>query len=375
MKFLHTADWHLGKALFGRSLLEDQRWFLEDWFLPLVDREHPDAVVLAGDIFDRQIPPVEAVGLFDGFLRALCAREVPLIAVTGNHDGAERLSMGASLLRASGVVLATRPADLYAPYTLEAGAEKVCFHTLPYCEPAAARALLGDEDIRTADGAVRALLQKARPLPGACNVLVAHCFAAGGAVGASENPAFVGPASQVGLDSFAPFDYVALGHLHGAQKAGPGRYAGSPLKYSFDEAGQKKGVVRVTVEGGAVRAQVIPLTPPRDVRRVRGEFDGLLAQAKAAPSEDYLFAALTDPKPVYQPVDRLRPYWPNLLSVASECLLAQGAGENDALRREMRRRRVDDGTIFAEFLRQVCGTEATAEDLALFSQAGKEEDA
>lgn len=374
MLFLHTADWHLGKALFGHSLLEDQRWFLEAYFLPLIDREHPDAVVLAGDIFDRQIPPVEAVALFDSFLRAMATRHVPLIAITGNHDSAARLSLGASLLRGAGVVLATRPEDLYTPYTLEKGGERVCFYTLPYCEPAAARALLGDADIRTADDAFRALLAKAVPAPDACNVLVTHCFAAGGQAGASENPAFVGPTSQVGLDCFAPFDYVALGHLHGAQKAGPGRYAGSPLAYSFDEEGQQKGVTRVTVEQGEVRTEVLPIKPPRAVRRVRGEFEALLAQAKAAPSADYLFATLTDPMPVYQPVDRLRPYWPNLLSVASECLLAGGQGEDTALQRAMRRRRVDDETVFAEFLRQICGTEATEEDRVLFRAASKEEE-
>ena len=180
MLFLHTADWHLGKALFGHSLLEDQRWFLEAHFLPLIDREHPDAVVLAGDIFDRQIPPVEAVALFDSFLRAMAARHVPLIAITGNHDSAARLSLGASLLRGAGVVLATRPEDLYTPYMLEKDGERVCFYTLPYCEPAAARALLGDADIRTADDAFRALLAKIVPAPDACNVLVTHCFAAGG---------------------------------------------------------------------------------------------------------------------------------------------------------------------------------------------------
>ena len=129
----------------------------------------------------------------------------------------------------------------------------------------------------------------------------------------------------------------------------------------------------MTVEQGEVRAEVLPIKPPRAVRRVRGEFEALLSQAKAAPSEDYLFATLTDPMPVYQPVDRLRPYWPNLLSVASECLLAGGQGEDTALRRAMRRRRVDDETVFAEFLRQICGTEATDADRVLFRAASKEE--
>lgn len=376
MELLHTADWHLGKALYGRSLLEEQRWFVLEWFLPLVEREQPDAVLLAGDIFDRQVPPVEAVTLFDTFLNRLAQLQIPLVAVTGNHDSARRLSLGSALLRRQGVVLATKPEDVWSPYTIETKDGPLCCYTLPYCDPAAAREALGAEndDIHTMDEAFRALLARVQPAPDAANILVTHCFAAGGEVGASESPAFVGGSSQVGLDCFAPFAYTALGHLHGAQKAGSGRYAGSPLKYSFDEAGQKKGVVRITLENGNTTTEVIPIVPQHDVRVLRGEFDTLLAEAKNSPSEDFLFAQLTDMHPVYQPVDRLRPYYPNLLGISSEWLLSGGGQEDDSFRREMRQRRVSEDEIFAAFLQQVCGTEPTEQDTVLFHEVMKEEE-
>lgn len=376
IKLLHTADWHLGKALYGRSLLEEQRWFVLEWFLPLVKKEKPDAVLLAGDIFDRQVPPVEAVTLFDTFLNRLAQLQIPLVAVTGNHDSARRLSLGSALLRRQGVVLATKPEDVWSPYTIETKDGPLCCYTLPYCDPAAAREALGAENdtIHTMDEAFRALLARVQPELDAVNILITHCFAAGGEVGASESPAFVGGSSQVGLDCFKPFAYTAFGHLHGAQKAGSGRYAGSPLKYSFDEAGQKKGVVRITLENGNTTAEVIPIVPQHDVRVLRGEFDTLLAEAKNSPSEDFLFAQLMDMHPVYQPVDRLRPYYPNLLGISSEWLLSGGGQEDDSFRREMRQRRVSEDEIFAAFLQQVCGTEPTEQDTVLFHEVMKEEE-
>lgn len=373
MYLLHTADWHLGKALFGRSLLEDQAYFLLEWLLPLLDRERPDAVLLAGDVFDRQVPPTEAVLLFDEFLRGLQARNLPLLAVTGNHDGEKRLSLGTSFLRREGVVLATRPQDLDTPYVLKTKAgESARFYFLPYCTPAAAREVLGDDSIHTQNDAYRALLGRLELPDDLPNVLITHCFAAGSTAGASENPAFVGPASQVGLDCFSPFSYVALGHLHRPQKAGPGRYAGAPLAYSFDEEGQEKSVTRVFLEHGAVHCEELPFVPPRRVRRVRGLFAELLAQAQAAPSEDYLFVSLTDPAPVYQPLDRLRPYWPNVLTVANECFLHMGTGETAQLREEIRQHRAGDEAVFRAFLKEICGEEATDADLKHFAKTQKE---
>ena len=374
MKFLHTADWHLGKALYGRSMLEEQSWFLLHWLLPLLEREKPDAVLLAGDIFDRQVPPVEAVTLFNTFLNAISQLQIPLIAVTGNHDSAQRLSLGTSLLRKQGVVLATRPEDVWCPYTIVTKEGPFCFYTLPYCDPAAARAALQQEDDgpRTMDEAFRALLARVKPDPAVQNVLITHCFAAGGQVSASESPAFVGGSSQVGLDCFEPFDYVALGHLHGPQKAGCGRYSGSPLKYSFDEEKQKKSAVMVTLKEHHAETELFPIVPPHDVRILRGTFEELLTDAQKAPSEDYLLVQLTDEYPIYQPVDRLTPYYPNLLGVSSEYLLSGGGEEDDCFRREMRQHRVSDEQIFTAFLEQICCTEPTEQDLALFQKVMKE---
>ncbi|QKO30024.1 exonuclease SbcCD subunit D [Caproicibacterium lactatifermentans] len=375
MKLLHTADWHLGKALYGRSMLEEQKWFLMQWLLPLIEQEKPDAVLLAGDIFDRQVPPVEAVELLNTFLCGLAQQGVPLVAVSGNHDSARRLSLGTSLLRREKVVLATRPEEVWIPYTIQTADGPLCCYTLPYCEPAAARqALQVQEDgPRTMDTAFRALLARVHLDPTAKNVLITHCFAAGGRISASENPAFVGGSSQVGLDCFAPFDYVALGHLHASQKAGTGRYAGSPLKYSFDEADQKKGVTLVTLDSTGTHTQVVAIIPPHDVRVLSGRFEELLAAAKETPSKDYLQVRLTDTSPVFQPMDQLRTYYPNLLHLSSDWLLSAGDGEDSAFCREMRCRRVSDEQIFTAFLQQICGTEPTEQDLALFRKEMKKE--
>lgn len=367
MKILHTADWHLGKSLYGRSLLEDQKWFLNSFLLPLLEREHPDALVVAGDLFDRQVPPVEAITLLDDFYTQLHKMGILLIAVAGNHDSAKRLSLGSTLLRESGIILATRPEELFHPIELTTASGKICFWTLPFCEPAQIRELLGQEEIHSMDEAFRAMIEKVEPKEDAVNVLVTHCFAAGGQIGASESPAFVGGSAQVGTDLFEKFDYTALGHLHGPQKAGKGRYSGSPLTYSFDEANQKKSVTMVEWKNGGQEITEIPVCPPNKVRVISGNFEELLEEAKENPSEDYLFAELCDTKPIYLPLDQLRPYYPNLLGLSSQWLLSKGEGDNQKLREQIHHR-ADDLTIFEEFMEQICGIEADEEDKKLIQK-------
>lgn len=375
MRILHTADWHLGKMLYGRSLLEDQSYFVNRVFLPLVEREHPDLILLAGDVFDRPIAPVEAIRLFDRFVEETYRIGVPLAVISGNHDGADRMTLGAPLLRENGVAIAAKLEDVFRPVRLPG---PVHCYLLPYFEPAQARQLLGVE-ARGFQEAYRAVLDKVREqfVPGAVNVLAAHCFVMGGETSASESPTFVGGSSEVSPACFAGFSYVALGHLHRAQKAGPnGRYAGSPLKYSFDEAEHRKSVTMVTLEEGTVYTEQIPVEPLRDLRNLSGTMEALLELGKSMPSEDYLYAELLDEAPVYMPMDRLRPYFPNLLGIHSQWLSHMGTGENAGLREQLLHRKTDDAAIFASFLQQICGTEADDADRALFLQAmqGRRED-
>jgi exonuclease SbcD len=260
--------------------------------------------------------------------------------------------------------LATRPEELFHPIELTTASGKICFWTLPFCEPAQIRELLGQEEIHSMDEAFRAMIEKVEPKEEAVNVLVTHCFAAGGQIGASESPAFVGGSAQVGTDLFEKFDYTALGHLHGPQKAGKGRYSGSPLTYSFDEANQKKSVTMVEWKNSGQEVTEIPVCPPNRVRVISGNFEELLQEAKENPSEDYLFAELCDTKPIYLPLDQLRPYYPNLLGLSSQWLLSKGEGDNQKLREQIHHR-ADDLTIFEEFMEQICGIEAEEEDKKL----------
>lgn len=370
MKLFHTSDWHLGRMLYGRSLLEDQQWFLEQVFLPAVEREKPACVLLAGDVYDRQIAPVEALKLFDSTLSRLVALGTKVCIISGNHDGAQRMALLKGALRQSGVYFATELADAFAPVMLEQGEEKLQLFLLPYFDAAQAREFLGDDSLRGEGACLEALLQRLVPLfaPDAGHVLVSHCFAAGSHTSDSESTLFVGGSGQVPPSLFDPFDYAALGHLHGPQKAGEkGRYSGSPLKYSVDEAQQQKGYVQLCWDGTSFQEQFVPCTPLHDVRRIQGVFADLLAAGEQSPCPDYVELVLTDQAPVLLAAQRLQPFYPRLLSVSNPWAAADAAGERAAKLQGQ-----DDFTVFSSFLQEVCQTTPDEEDEALFREVLEE---
>lgn len=369
MKLFHTSDWHLGRMLYGRSLLEDQRWFLRQVFLPAVERECPRCVIIAGDVYDRQIAPVEAIALFDETLSRLMELGAQVCVIAGNHDGAGRMALLKSALRHSGVFFATALEDAFSPVVIEEQGQKVQLFLLPYFDTAQAREFLGEESLRGEGPCTLALLEKMKPLflPGAAHVLVSHCFAAGSQTSDSESTLFVGGSGQVPTAAFDPFDYAALGHLHGPQKAGAkGRYSGSPLKYSVDEEHQKKGYVQLEWDGREMASQFVPCGALRDVRRVKGLFQELLAAGEQSPCQDYVELVLEDKSPVMLAAERLRPFYPNLLAVSNPWMAATATGERAAKLQGQ-----DEATVFASFLKEVCQLEATPEDLALFQEVLK----
>ncbi|MGI6269185.1 MAG: exonuclease SbcCD subunit D [Candidatus Howiella sp.] len=366
MKLIHTSDWHLGRIIYGRSLIEDQRYFAEHFFLNLLEAERPDAVILAGDLFDRQIAPVEALRLFDALVTEICGnRRIPVIAVSGNHDGADRLGLGGALLGKAGLHITSR-LDPYAPPVVLPGRPEVHIYTLPYFDPAMARDCLKDEELRGFPAAYAAVLEilRARLDSNAFNILVAHCFVAGAETSESESPLFIGGSGEVPGSLFNGFDYVALGHLHRAQTLGERiRYSGSPLKYSFDEEHHKKSVTVLEV-GDTVTIRPIPVVPLRDMRTLSGPVEALEEAACAdAHKNDYISAELTG-LPVYEPMHRLRRVYPNTLSVRNGSFAAAAGDEERAALRQS-----EPQTVFAEFMRQMCGCEAEAADLAVFSEA------
>ncbi len=385
MRFLHSADWHLGRVYHGVSLLEDQAHVLQQ-FVRLAADTRPDAVLLAGDIYDRSVPPAEAVRLLDLVLEQLVLElKIPVVMIAGNHDGPDRLAFGSGLLQRAGLVVRGPIERDAAPLVLRDADGEVEIHALPYAEPASVRSAWGDDGIADHHAALAAQTAAVRAarVPGRRVVVVAHAFVQGGAESESERPLSVGGTGAVGAGVFDGFDYVALGHLHrpqaiGAKRAGAGlgagvgadagvadaadtaapwrsariHYAGSLLKYSFAEADHAKSVNLVDMDAeGRCTVERVALTPRRDLRILEGELAALVAAAATDPArEDYVLARLTDQGALLDAMGKLRGAWPNALAIERPTLIGDGPGRASA---DHRRTRIQD--LFASFHQETTG--------------------
>jgi DNA repair protein SbcD/Mre11 len=413
MLLIHAADLHLGKTLHERDLGPDQEAML-DRLLELLAERRPAALLLAGDLYDRSIPPPEAVRLFDSFLsRALAADpELAVVAIPGNHDSAARLSFGTQIMSRAGVHIRTDPAGCAHPVIIERDGERAAVWPLPFLgpdafaagalEPAATPEATpqGELDF-DADQATTPALASAPAIRGQAelfseamrrikmelelrsrspdrgvsyNVLIAHCFAAGGSASDSER-SFVGQAEEVDSSAFAAFDYVALGHLHRFQASGAtGRYSGSPLAYSFAEGGEAKGFVLVELgKGRGPKAELVPVKPLRAMRRIEGPFSVLAAPgAYAEFRDDFVEARLTDALPVLNPSEPLRANFPNLLSVRQAAFEIAAAGPRaaSALASTGSQRSVSDD--FRAFHVEMTGSSPDEETMRLFESLARE---
>lgn len=330
MKFLHLADLHLGKRVNGFSMLEDQAHILRQ-ILAILDGEQPDGVLIAGDVYDKSVPSVEAVGLLDGFLTELRARGVPVLLISGNHDSSERLAFGGRVMDSCGIHISPVYDGALAPVTLHDTFGPVHVWLLPFVKPAHVRRWFPDADIESYTDAVAEAVAHMDIDTAARNVLVTHQFVTGGTRSGSEELS-VGGTDNVDSGVFAPFDYVALGHLHGAQHIGREtiRYAGSPLKYSFSEARQHKSVTVVTLgEKGDVQVRTVALTPLRELREIRGSYDELTARSfyeHTTYRSDYLHLILTDEQDVFDAMSRLRTIYPYLMTLDYDNARTRAAG-------------------------------------------------
>ena len=330
MKFLHLADLHLGKRVNGFSMLEDQAHILRQ-ILAILDDEQPDGVLIAGDVYDKSVPSVEAVGLLDGFLTELRARGVPVLLISGNHDSPERLAFGGRVMDSCGIHISPVYDGALAPVTLHDEFGPVHVWLLPFVKPAHVRRWFPDADIESYTDSVAEAIAHMDIDTAARNVLVTHQFVTGGARSGSEELS-VGGTDNVDSGVFAPFDYVALGHLHGAQHIGREtiRYAGSPLKYSFSEARQHKSVTVVTLgEKGDVQVRTVALTPLRELREIRGSYDELTARSfyeHTTYRSDYLHLILTDEQDVFDAMSRLRTIYPYLMTLDYDNARTRAAG-------------------------------------------------
>ena len=351
--------------LYGRSLIEDQRYFIEHEFLPAVEREKPNFVLISGDIYDRQIAPTEAIALFDFTLNSLAEMKVPTFIISGNHDGADRMAIMKDLLRRQGMYISTNLDDAKIVPEIEINGEKAQIFLLPFIDAATARDYFADETLRGAGAAVQAAIEqifKPQFKAGYKKIILSHCFAAGSVKSDSESTIFVGGSGEVPPAVFADFDYTALGHLHGAQKAGQsGRYSGSPLKYSVDEQNHKKCFLEVELTDESLSIKEIPVTPVHDVRRITGLFDDIFAQGQEKKCEDYVEIILEDKRPIMMAAEKLRPLYPNMLAVHNRWMAS--ASENQ---RSKDLKNQNESEIFMAFVEEVCGEKASNSETELF---------
>lgn len=316
MKIIHLSDLHLGKRVNEFSLLEDQRYLLGQ-ILKIIEEESPQAVLIAGDVYDKTVPQAEAVTLFDSFISKLSALRTNVIIISGNHDSPERLSFGAAVMAKGGIHIAPVCCGKLSALTLEDEFGPVRFHMYPFVKPAQARAFFPDEEISDARQAAERILKDACADDGGRDVCVAHLFVAGSSRCDSED-AVAGGLDAVDAELFHRFDYTALGHLHGPQQfcGGRVRYCGSPLKYSFSEAAHKKSLTVAELrEKGSLSIRTVPLVPLRDMREIRGTYDELTDRSfyDGLNREDYFHITLTDENDIFEAAAKLRVIYPRLM--------------------------------------------------------------
>ncbi|WP_336774183.1 exonuclease SbcCD subunit D [Paenibacillus sp. MMO-58] len=363
MKFFHTADWHLGKLVQGVYMTEDQRYVLEQ-FVSAVELERPDAVIIAGDLYDRAIPPTEAVDLLDELLeRIVVGLDTPVLAISGNHDSPDRIDFGTAMMESRGLHIAGRLRTEHKPVVLKDAFGEVHVHLVPYADPAQVRITYEDENIRTHDEAMRAITGRiaSHMDPAARHIVVGHAFVT--ATGAaepntsdSERPLSIGGAEHVRADYFAPFHYTALGHLHQAHFVGSEkiRYAGSPLKYSISEEHHNKGYLVVEMDAdGNVAIEKRELKPLRDMRRIAGPIEEIETHPV---NEDYVFVTLLNDNPVLFPMEKVRAVYPNALHVERRVTAVRGIGKDgDSPEMAVRRSEADPVSLFESFYLEVKG--------------------
>lgn len=328
MRILHTADWHLGRVFHRVNLIDDQRYVL-DQLVEHVRAHHVDVVLIAGDVYDRSLPPAEAVQMLDEVLAELVLGcDVHVLLVAGNHDSMTRLGFGSRLLRGQRLHIFGRPQAEPEPVLLADEHGEVAFFGVPYPEPSIVRELLDDDEVRDHHAAMLALAQAARRRCPARtrSVLVTHADVQGATASESERALSINRPQAVGHGAFEGFDYVALGHLHRPQASGPAiHFSGSILPYSFSEAADDKSVklVELGAAGAPVKVRSLPLAPRHRVRSIEGRFAEILAAAEHdGGREDYLRIRLLDEGPLFETVTRLRQAYPNVLEIERAALAA-----------------------------------------------------
>ena len=374
MRILHLADLHLGRSLSEFPLIDLQKEFLTQ-IIQTVSRRKIDAVLIAGDVYDRSLPSVQAVQLLNGFLSALTGLNVPVLLIAGNHDSAERLSFLSGVLGMQGIHIAGEYALGAPPVTLHDEFGPVHFHLLPFFRPGAVRSQAPGARIETYDDAVRTAVEAMKIREGERNVLLAHHFVCASnqmpLTSDSEMP-FLGGLELVHAANFDAFDYVALGHLHHPQKVGREtvRYAGSPIQYSLGEADAGKSfVIAELSEKGNVSVELVPIRLSVGMRSVRGRLEEIMALPEGENDGDFLAVQLTDENPVYDAMQTLRTRFPRVISVRRERDMVSAV---PGVLPTASVREADPVSLFDRFCEEVTGFGLTDEELADIRAAVRE---
>lgn len=358
---MHLADLHLGKRVNGFSMMEDQEYILNR-ILEIMEEQQPDGLLIAGDVYDKTIPPAEAVRLMDDFLTAVAAKHVPVFLISGNHDSAERVAFGHQLMQGSGIWISPVYDGTIRHHTLEDRWGEVNIYLIPFLRPSVVRSFFPDVEIEDYTDALRTIIEDLQVDTSRRNVVLAHQFvtAAGALPETCDSEQLsVGGLDRVDGSVFSPFDYTALGHLHGPQRVGSEtiRYAGSPLKYSFSELHQKKSVTVAELRAkGVTEIRQIPLQPRREMIELRGTFEEILEEArkKGELQTDYYHMILTDETDVVDALSRLREYYPNIMLLDYDNRRTRSQKEVEQLDRVEER---TPGELFAALYEQQNGQE------------------
>lgn len=376
MKLFHTADWHLGKLVQGVSMIEEQRFVLQQ-FIEAIAEEKPDVVIIAGDLYDRAVPPTDAVNLLDEVLETIVLKlKTPVIAVSGNHDSPGRLNFGSRLMKSNGLYITGQLKKDMEPIVIQDEFGEVHFHLVPYADPSQVRHVLDDEQIRTHDDAMKKMVAHVESSMDSTkrHVLVGHAFVTPHGeeeenTSDSERPLAIGGAEYVSASHFKNFHYTALGHLHQAHYVlnETVRYSGSPLKYSISEEHHQKGFHIVQMdELGNVSVEKRLLIPNRDIRTVEGKMEDILLQEM---NHDYVFVKLLDETPILFPMEKIRSVYPNAMHVERKILSVTKDNEESTVGS---RRKMDDLALFNAFYEEVKGVQASEETELIFKEVLQE---
>lgn len=324
MRFIHLSDLHIGKRINGFCLDEDQRYILNQ-IADIAGEEKADAVVIAGDVYDKSIPPAEAVGIFDDFLFRLSKMGLHILIISGNHDSAVRLGFAGRIMENNNIHICTE----YTGSIHRISVKDADFYLLPFIKPVNVRNFFAEKNIESYDDALRAVVEKEVLDSGRKNIMVSHQFITN-SVRCDSETISVGGSDNISADIFYKFDYTALGHIHGPQNAGGDniRYCGSPLKYSFSEEGHKKSVT--VVDTSDMSQRHIPLSPLHDMRTIKGPIEKLMSDdaVKGADSNDYIRAVLTDEDEVIDAIGKMRSVYPNIMQLEYENRRSKAVSED-----------------------------------------------